>query len=386
MCRWTKITSGNPQGNGVAENMVKQVKVALENLASKFPRRWPRFLPFIQLCFADMMDERLGTTPAMAHMGRMPGSLVEMEMPSAQEVDREGTQVESVKEAARRWAAEAMELVQHCCRTIMEEKKRGWAAIEDKEAFIEKNPLEAGEIVWLYDAKIKSRLQEEKAIHKPWTGPWLVKRVLASGLAVLRISDNKQKKVSLRLCKRYHVPLVGMDMADSAAYAKARPVRIRSHKKEGDQLKYLVAMLTQENEICEWVNWWMLPPSMIQDYRTEVEHNPSLVLYSVGTEVSVWWPAMRRTFKGVVESLTGNLMRVMYDDGDKGEAYVAVDGQVVQAEEYDEEQLRREREEARLAEEERQMRADSSAGTVNRRGRVPGSKNKVQGTRKRGYQ
>ena len=102
MCRWTKITSGNPQGNGVAENMVKQVKVALENLASKFPRRWPRFLPFIQLCFADMMDERLGTTPAMAHMGRMPGSLVEMEMPSAQEVDREGTQVESVKEAARR--------------------------------------------------------------------------------------------------------------------------------------------------------------------------------------------------------------------------------------------------------------------------------------------
>jgi len=205
-------------------------------------------------------------------------------------------------------------------------------------------------------------------------------------LAVLRISDNKQKKVSLRLCKRYHMPLVGMDMADSAAYAKARPVRIRSHKKEGGRLRYLVAMLTQENEICEWVDWWMLPPSMVQNYRTEVELNPSLVLYSVGAEVSVWWPAMRRTFKGVVESLTGNLTRVMSDDGDKGEAYVAVDEQVVQAEEYNEEQLRREREEARLAEEERQMRADSNAGTATRRGRVPGSKNKVHGTRKRGYQ
>jgi len=100
---------------------------------------------------------------------RYKAKLVEMEMPSAQEVDKEGTQVESVKEATRRWAAEAMELVQYCYQTIMEEKKRAWAAIEDKEAFIEKNPLEAGEIVWLYDAKIKSRLQEEKAIHKPWT-------------------------------------------------------------------------------------------------------------------------------------------------------------------------------------------------------------------------
>ena len=49
----------------------------------------------------------------------------------------------------------------------------------------------------------------------------------------------------------------------------------------------------------------------------------------------MWWPEVKRAKKGVITSMSGNLARVTYEDGNVGEAMVMTDGRFVEAAAFD---------------------------------------------------
>ena len=71
------ITSGNSRGNSLAENGVHRVRLALNNLASKFPRKWRKFLPLVQYVLKMTHDDEVGLPPHYAHTGKMPKPLTD---------------------------------------------------------------------------------------------------------------------------------------------------------------------------------------------------------------------------------------------------------------------------------------------------------------------
>ena len=228
--------------------------------------------------------------------------------------------------------------------------------------------MKGGEVVWLLDHKIKTRKADEKKMLNPRTGPFMIKRVTHDGQnAILYMGGGQTKRINVRLLQRYVVPNMGIYPTVGYGYAAGVPVQVLAYRNNNGH-EYLTKYLTPKGEAQEWTAWELLPPCMVRDYLHKVKHNPHLVQYYVGLKVPVWWPEKRRSVKGVITSMSGNLARVSYEDGDVGEALVRPDGKLVEASAFDE------REELMEGNE---IPENHPCPVLPKRGRPVGSKDKV---------
>ena len=164
------------------------------------------------------------------------------------------------------------------------------------------------------------------------------------------------------------MPVTGMYPTVGKGHIEGRPVQILSYKSEDGKHLYLVKYYTLENEVQEWTSWELLPPCMIQDYLSDVKLNPYIKEYSTGKRVQVWWQAEHKSYRGYVQSIQGNWVRMAYEDGDVGEAFIHSDGTLWQAEAFDEEEEKA----RRLTEAAKSQNVQPESST--RRGRPKGSK------------
>ena len=333
----TKITPGNPRGNALAENLVHRAKLALTNLASRFPTKWRDFLGIVNYSLSMTLDEEMGVPPFTAHWGKLPNAVVEMETPIQEERESPGLPSEERKAKIRRQATEMLEALTNSTKVLCDVRHEQMKKADRYHNHIKTEALQTNEIVWYMDEQIKTKRQDVKKLHNPRTGPFRIKKMSKDGQnAVLEISDGKEKRINVRLLLRYIAPMAGIYPTAGRGYTQGVPIAVMAHRFQDGGDQYLTRYLSEDGEVQEWNAWELLPPSMIQDYLTALEHNPWLHLYHTGRRVGVWWPLEHRTFKGVVTSLRGNLARIDYDDGDVGEAMILEGGQIVQAETYDE--------------------------------------------------
>jgi hypothetical protein len=323
----------------------------------------------------------MGMSPFTAHCGKLPNAVVEMETPIQEESESQGLPSEERKATIRRQAAEMLEALTNSTKVLCEIRHEQMKKAERYHKHIKTEALQANEVVWYMDDQIQTKRQDEKKLRNPRTGPFRIKRMSKDGQnAVLEISDGKEKRINVRLLQRYIAPMAGIYPTAGRGYAQGVPIAVMAHRfyNGGDQ--YLTRYMSEDGEVQEWNAWELLPPSMIQDYLTALEHNPWLHLYHTGTRVGVWWPIEHRTYKGVVTSLQGNLARIDYDDGDQGEAMILDGGQIVQAETYDERT-----EDPNLKKPKRQNEPPKDDGKGGpKRGRPVGAKDSKPRTRGRG--
>ena len=177
---------------------------------------------------------------------------------------------------------------------------------------------------------------DEKKMLNPRTGPFMVKKVSHDGQnAVLYLGGGQTKRINLRLLQRYVVPNMGIYPTVGYGYAAGVPVQVLAYRKHNGH-EYLTKYLTPKGEAQEWTTWELLPPCMIRDYLHRAKHNPHLVHFYVGLKVPVWWPDRKKSVKGIITAMSGDLTRIAYEDGDVGEAMVRQDGKLVEASAYDE--------------------------------------------------
>jgi hypothetical protein len=335
----SKITPGNPRGNGMAEKAVKRLRLALLNLVSGHPRSWPDLLTAVTLAHNTSVNPDIGIPPITMHSGIIPRGAMPLEQSLLEETPGAKSEIALTP---NQWVVELVEVMADTCSLIAEARhhqKQEERALDNKEYDV----LSAGEIVWYWDPKIVTRAQSERQLHNPWTGPFLVKSVSNDGRnALLKIGD-ATKRINLRLLRRYIVPVTGMHPTVGRGFEEGVPVQILSYKEEKGRHLYLVRYYTMEDEVQEWTSWELLPPCMVQDYLSDVKLNPYLSAYATGNRVQVWWPGEHKSFKGNVQSLHGNWARITYDDGDVGEAFINSDGTLWQAAAFDaaEEEQRR---------------------------------------------
>ena len=197
--------------------------------------------------------------------------------------------------------------------------------------------LEANEIVWLLDERIKTLKQSEKKLLNPKTGPFRVKSVSQDGQnAVLYLGEGKVRRFNVRLLQRYIAPMAGIYPTEGRGCAQGVPVEVIAHREKNGADEYLVRYLTSEGEVQEWNAWELVPPTLVRDFLHVLEYNPWLTRCHPGKKVDVWWPLAHKQYPGVITSAVGNLLRILYDDGEVGEAIVKENGTLEEAAEYDE--------------------------------------------------
>ena len=155
------------------------------------------------------------------------------------------------------------------------------------------------------------------------------------------------------------------------------PVEVIAHRVKEDADQYLIRYLTEEGEVQEWNAWELAPPILVRDFLHNLENNVMISRCYAGKQVDVWWPIEHRQFPGVITSVWGNLLRIEYLDGDRGEAIIKDDGTIEQAEEFDEGQEVGGRQKAPQDE-------TREGGSKRKPGRPKGSKNKVPFKARRG--
>ena len=382
------ITPGNPSGNSPAENLVHRVKLVLKNLAHNFPRQWRKFLPIVQYALKMTHDDEVGVPPFYAHTGKMPKPMSEMEVvikdEDGKEEDAEPSQElgesetkENRQERSRRLAAQMMEVLTNATKVILEERHARMKKVKGKE-MAPTDELKVNEIVWLIDERVKTKRQDEKKLLNPRTGPFRVLKVARDGqTAVLSLGPGKERRYNVKLMQRYVAPLVGIYPTEGRGCIQGVPVEVIAHRERDGADQYLIRYLTEEGEVQEWNAWELAPPILVRDFLHNLENNVWISRCHTGKQVDVWWPLEHRQFPGVITSVMGNLLRIEYLDGDRGEAIIQDDGTIVQAEEFDESQEAGGRRQA--------PRDETQPGKPKKKaGRPKGSKNKVPFRARRG--
>ena len=244
---------------------------------------------------------------------------------------------------------------------------------------MKQDDLQAGEIVWLLDERIKTKRQDEKKLHNPRTGPFRVKSVSEDGQnAVLEMGNQKGKRYNVRLLQKYVSPMAGIYPTAGRGHQQGVPVAVVAHREGSEGDEYLTRYITDDGDVQEWNAWELVPPSLVRDFLHELDGNPFLSRCYTGRKITVFWPLDRKSYPGTILSVKGNLLRILYDDGDQGEAIVDRTGQAVEATAYDE------RFEAKGL---RQASAAQDAPEQPKRrggGRPKGSKNKEPGKPRKG--
>ena len=355
------ITAGNPRGNSVAERAVKTVKRHLTNLVHKYPRQWPRLLPTVAMMLNHTVNLDSGVAPLTMQTGQVPKGLTAMETSVETEDDESHTD-----QTGKEWVLQSAEVMAEMNRDIVEARHEKLREEKEKEEGVVYDTVEPGDAVWLHDQRINTRAQAEKQLQNPWTGPFLVKKMSQDGKHAVIMHGPNEKRISLRLLRKYIAPLMGMYPTAGKAYTHGQPVSVMAHRKikEDDKWKhqYLVRYFTRGIETQEWTTWELVPPCMIQEYLLECDLNPYLKYYQVGVEVGVWWPQERKSFKGKIVSMQGNWARIQYNDGDQGEAYIDYEGKAIEA--------------SHITLEEEEERLKNEPPPKRKGGRPRGSKNK----------
>ena len=173
----TKITPGNPRGNAPAENLVHRAKLALTNLAAKFPLKWRSFLGVVNYSLSMTVDEDTGVAPFTAHWGRLPNAVVEMETPIQERSESQGLPSEDRKAKILRQAAEMFEALTNSTKVLCEVRHKQMKKAEKYHDKIKTEALQANEVVWVMDDKIKTKRQDVKTLLNPRTGPFRIKRM-----------------------------------------------------------------------------------------------------------------------------------------------------------------------------------------------------------------
>ena len=379
------ITPGNPQGNSPAENMVHRAKLALTNLANKFPTQWRKYLPLVQYALNMTHDDEVGLPPHYAHTGQLPRPMTELEVAVVEEsekiTDEEPVPKNDTERKARnrRVAATMMDVLVEATRGIVKERRERLSKLRKADKLMKQDDLQAGEIVWLLDERIKTKRQDEKKLHNPRTGPFRVKSVSEDGQnAVLEMGNQKGKRYNVRLLQKYVSPMAGIYPTAGRGHQQGVPVAVVAHREGSEGDEYLTRYITDDGDVQEWNAWELVPPSLVRDFLHELDGNPFLSRCYTGRKITVFWPLDRKSYPGTILSVKGNLLRILYDDGDQGEAIVDRTGQAVEATAYDE------RFEAKGL---RQASAAQDAPEQPKRrggGRPKGSKNKEPGKPRKG--
>ena len=337
MVSQSRIVPGNPRGNALAESMVGRVKTALTNVVSGFERQWSTFLPFVSLMLNESVNMDTGLAPVTVHMGRQPTAMTELEVPyvdapELQELAESEKKGLTNEQAARKWAMNIIAVMKGTCAVIKQDRYDAWnRRHEDRLGLLEKDLLEVGDLVYYWNDRVKSRLQAEKQLHNPWTGPYPVKKVCREGRVIVIIRDGKEQLCYLRQLRRYLTPITGLYPTEGAGYCAGHPVEVLAYREKHGDHQYFTRYINHLTEVKEWTTWQLLSPQLIQKFLTQLQGNRHVRRYPRGTIVSVWWPRLRRSKEAVVAAVSENLLQVQYKNGDWGQAYVAVDGQVLSA-------------------------------------------------------
>ena len=325
----SRITPGNARGNCLAEDAVKRTRMLLKNLTHQFPRKWKQFLPLATYILNNTVSDETGLPPYTVHSGKLPKPLSQME------VELTGYEEDVEARTELSLASEMMDVLMKLSTQISTMRNERYREMDEHREVVQDDELRVGEVVWLLDHNIKSRKADEKKMLNPRTGPFMVKQVSHDKQnAVIQLGDTQTKRVNVRLLQRYVLPNMGIYPTVGHGYANGVPVQVLAHRRETGH-EYLTKYLTPKGEAQEWTTWEILPPCMIRDYLHKLRHNPHLIHYHVGLKIPVWWPEVKRAKKGVITSMSGNLARVTYEDGNVGEAMVMTDGRFVEAAAFD---------------------------------------------------
>ena len=335
--RDTRIVPGNPRGNALAEATVGQVKRALTNLVSQFPRAWPAYLPFVCTAFNESISLRMGVAPVTVHLGRYPQGLTEMELPLTPESGTEGGLRElTVPQAARKWVARIQTVLTNVCRGILEDRHEEWNRVKGARTEIAVHEaLTKGDLVYFWCERIRSRLQAEQQLTNPWKGPYPVVKVCREGRVIVIRIEGREQLCHPRHLRRYLTPVAGCYPTEGPGHRWGRPVEVLSHRKHKGDDEYLTRYISHTVERQEWSTWQLLSPDLVQTFlrglrESERQHLRPLTR---GVRAYVWWPSLRKSRGAVVAERKHNLLQVQYDNGQWGVAYVNVDGRIVNAEE-----------------------------------------------------
>ena len=327
----SKITPGNAQGNGAAENLVNRVRRALTSLAHRHPNQWDRHLPAVQLAINLSICVKTDLVPMQVHQGRMPLPRIDIEEALSQEEAHDDTLPNEVMKG-RRWVLETARVMHDTCQVVAKERREALAKVNDRNEQLVASQICAGDLVMWYDSHIKSHRKSDLRLMRPWKGPYLVTKVCRNGQNVmLRLGKEGEKRIHIGQLKRYLLPLEGLYPTTGVGYDRGRPVQILSHREGDERLEYLVKYFTENETVYEWNAWEICPPQLVQEYLLELEYNPHLAKYAEGEVVQVLWPDRMRRYQATIESRQGNLLRVMYLDQSLGEAYIDHEGTITQA-------------------------------------------------------
>ena len=335
--RDTRIVPGNPRGNALAEATVGQVKRALTNLVSQFPRAWPAYLPFVCTAFNESISLRTGVAPVTVHLGRYPQGLTEMELSLSPESGTEGGLRElTVPQAARKWVARIQTVLANVCRGILEDRHEEWNRVKGARTEIAVHEaLTKGDLVYFWCERVRSRLQAEQQLTNPWKGPYPVVKVCREGRVIVIRIEGREQLCHPRHLRRYLTPVAGCYPTEGPGHRWGMPVEVLSHRKHKGDDEYLTRYISHTVERQEWSTWQLLTPELVQTFlrglrESERQHLRPLTR---GVRAYVWWPSLRKSRGAVVAERKGNLLQVQYDNGQWGVAYVNVEGRIVNAEE-----------------------------------------------------
>ena len=130
-------------------------------------------------------------------------------------------------------------------RDIVEARHEKLREEKEKEEGVVYDTVEPGDAVWLHDQRINTRAQAEKQLQNPWTGPFLVKKMSQDGKHAVIMHGPNEKRISLRLLRKYIAPLMGMYPTAGKSYTYGQPVSVMAHRKikEDDKWKHFLERL-----------------------------------------------------------------------------------------------------------------------------------------------
>ena len=345
--RQSRIIPHNPRGNSLAEGTVRRVKVALTNLVTRAPREWVMFLPFVSMALNDNVSLDTGLAPITLHLGKLPQGRISIEVPyrqlpsgppagPADELCGPRAR-ETPVQYAKRWTLRIQEVLQEVCRQLSAEKHQelNRGSVADRHATMDLALPEPGDLVYYWKEQLHSRIQSEKQLYDPWMGPYLVKRILHGGKAIVVQMDEEERVAHPRQLRKYLGPLSGSYPTAGSGFVWGRPVEVLAHRRRGTDDEYLTRYLNHYAEVQEWTSWQLLSPRLIQNFLHDLHLNRHKEQLRRGVRAAVWWPAQRRSKWGVIaeRKARSNLITLQYDDGEWGDAYVNMQGRILTAEE-----------------------------------------------------
>lgn len=187
--RKTRTTPLHPQSDGAVERLIKTLEVQLSLFIDTRQSDWDLQVPLALMGLRGAPHSSTGHSPAMMLFGR------ELSLPSA--VVR-GVPPQTPALPARLrypiWLRDRLQRLHHAAR-----KRVNAVTLRRKERYDvrARHPhFRAGDAVWLYDPR--RRAKRNPKLQAPWTGPYLITRMLSDVVAQLRLRGDHSPRAKIR--------------------------------------------------------------------------------------------------------------------------------------------------------------------------------------------